>query len=315
MNLTLNDTSTKEISAALLGEEFSPLATGRVLTLLVVAEARDDLDSILDTIRDAMREHPARILVLVRGDKADDARLDANIYLDADSGANEMVVMNLHGELVDHLDSVVTPLLLPDTPIAAWWPRHIPASPIAEQISAIARRRITNTLRTTTKRPLELMVDSYEVGDSDMAWSRITQWRGIVASALDRNPGARIDAVRITGPSANPSVDLAAGWLASCLDVEVERLPAVGPSEIIRNVPITELVISREDGEIAVTVVDERSVRVTAPQLPDSYVALTARTDAECLAEELRHLDPDAPYARALQGLSRVVSRGNGHTA
>lgn len=141
-----------------------------------------------------------------------------------------------------------------------------------------------------------------------MIWSRITLWRGIVASALDRNPTASITAVRIVGAADNPSVDIAAGWLASCLDVEVVRLPAEEPSAIIRNVPITELQITREDGVIAVTVVDERSVRISSPGLPDSYVAMTARTDAECLAEELRHLDPDTAYARALGGLVHVTA-------
>ena len=51
---------------------------------------------------------------------------------------------------------------------------------------------------------------------------------------------------------------------------------------------------------------DEHSVRVSVPGSPDSYVAMTARTDAECLAEELRHLDPDTAYANALDGISHV---------
>lgn len=49
-----------------------------------------------------------------------------------------------------------------------------------------------------------------------------------------------------------------------------------------------------------VQIVDEHTVRVSVPGYPDAFVALSARSDAECLAEELRHLDPDAMYARAL---------------
>ncbi len=309
MNLTLTDTSTSEIAASLVhGQELFSLATGRVLTLLVVASTTDDLDSVLLTVKEATREHPARVLVLVCGDPATPTSLDAEIVLTADAGASEMVVMQLRGELVGHLASVVTPLLLPDTPIVAWWPADAPVTPADSPLGTIAQRRITDAARTDPGGALLRLSGGYASGDSDMTWSRITMWRGIVASALDRDPEAPIDAVRITGPRDNPGVDLAAGWLASCLDAPVERLSATGPCAITRNVPITELVISRPGGDITVSVVDERSVRVSSPGLPDAYVAMTARSDSECLAEELLHLDPDTAYARALAALERVTT-------
>ena len=59
-------------------------------------------------------------------------------------------------------------------------------------------------------------------------------------------------------------------------------------------------------GDITVEVVDAQTVRVAVPNRPDTFVALEARTDADCLAEELRHLDPDATYGRALAGLEHV---------
>ena len=309
MKLTLTDTSTSEIAASLLhGQELFSLATGRVLTLLVVAHAEDDLHSVLLTVKEATREHPARVLVLVCGDDSALTSLDAEIVLTADAGASEMVVMHLRGELVGHLASVVTPLLLPDTPIVAWWPTDAPATPADSPLGAIAQRRITDAARSDPAGALLRLSTGYSAGDSDMTWSRITLWRGIVASALDRDPGTPIDAVSITGPADNPGVDLAAGWLASCLGVPVERLAATGRCAITRNVPITELVIFRSDGEITVGVVDERTVRVSSPGLPDAYVAMTARTDSECLAEELRHLDPDTAYARALGALDLVTT-------
>ncbi|WP_288831618.1 glucose-6-phosphate dehydrogenase assembly protein OpcA [uncultured Corynebacterium sp.] len=309
MNITLTDTSTSEIASSLVnGQELFSLATGRVLTLLVEASADDDLHSILLSVREATREHPARVLVIVRGDADAPTSLDAEVVLTAEEGASEMVVMHLRGDLVHHLDSVVTPLLLPDTPIVAWWPTAAPKVPARSQLGVFAQRRITNARRDLSGNTLLRLSSGYTPGDSDMMWSRITLWRGIVASALDRNPGAAILSARITGPVDNPAVDIAAGWLASCLDVDVVRLPAEEPCAIIQNVPITELSITRSDGIIAVTVVDERSVRISSPGLPDSYVAMTARTDAECLAEELRHLDPDTVYARALAGLVHITA-------
>ncbi|HZK32191.1 MAG TPA: glucose-6-phosphate dehydrogenase assembly protein OpcA, partial [Corynebacterium sp.] len=145
MIITLNNTTTREISKALLdSQENYSLATGRVLTLIVVASAEDDIDSILVPVRDASHEHPARVLVMLTDTSPGSATLDARIMLGRDSGASELVVMRLSGEMAHHLDDVVTPLLLPDTPIVAWWPTHAPARPSEHPIGRIAQRRVTN---------------------------------------------------------------------------------------------------------------------------------------------------------------------------
>ena len=224
MIISLPDTTTRQIASTLINarENYS-LATGRVLTLLVAVKARDNVRDILATIRDATREHPARVLVLILGDSDAHTSLDAEIVVGADAGASEMVVMQLHGELTDNLDAVVTPLLLPDTPIVAWWPTTAPARPAAAPLGNIAQRRISNTHRNVTGNALLRATNGYTPGDSDMMWSRITPWRGVVASALDRCPDAIITGVEITGPAHDPSVDVAAGWLSSALHVTVTR--------------------------------------------------------------------------------------------
>ena len=49
MIITLNDTTTREVSKALLdSQENYSLATGRVLTLIVVASVDDDLDAMAE---------------------------------------------------------------------------------------------------------------------------------------------------------------------------------------------------------------------------------------------------------------------------
>ena len=305
MILTLNDTTTREIANALVAarENYS-LATGRVLTLLVAVKAHDDVDKILATLRTATREHPARVLVMIIGDAAQPTSLDAEILVAADAGASEVVVMRLRGELTNHLDAVVTPLLLPDTPIVAWWPTTAPACPAQAPLGNIAQRRITNTHHNVTGNSLLRVTTGYTPGDSDMMWSRITPWRGVVASALDRCPDAQIRAVRIIGCAQDPSVDVAAGWLASALNVTVTRAASEKPAEDAAQ--IDQVTFIADIGEITVEVVDAHTVKVSVPGNPDAFVALSARTDAESLAEELRHLDPDATYGRSLAGLAQV---------
>ena len=52
--------------------------------------------------------------------------------------------------------------------------------------------------------------------------------------------------------------------------------------------------------------VDHGSVELAVPNSPTSLVALSVRSQAEVLAEELRHLDTDQIFANALRALPRV---------
>lgn len=304
MIISLPDTTTRQIAAALLqAQENYSMATGRVLTLLVAAPDSEDSEVILETVRSATRENPARILVLLLGDEDAPTSMNADLIVAAHSGASEMVVMRLFGELTKHLDAVVTPLLLPDTPIVAWWPGHTPERPVEAQLGNIAQRRITNAQSDGTGEQVQRLVQGYHPGDSDMAWSRITPWRGVVASALDRYADDPVQSVSIAGDPEDPAVHLAAGWLAVCLHVRVTRSPIDRP---LQGVPVEHLALHCAGGDITVDVLDEHTARVVVPGSPASHVALGARSDTACLAEELRHLDDDVTYARALRGIQLV---------
>ena len=123
MIIPLPDTTTRDISKKLVeAQEHYTLTTGRVLTLIVSAYQGDDINVILDSIRDASHEHPARVLVVISEDPEADTSLDAELRVGGEAGASEIVIMRLHGELSHQAEAVVTPLLLPDTPIVAWWP-------------------------------------------------------------------------------------------------------------------------------------------------------------------------------------------------
>lgn len=318
MIIPLPRTSTREIAKQLVtAQEHYTLTTGRVLTLIVVAEADDDIDNILGSVRDASHEHPSRVLVVISGDRRSETRLDAELRVGGEAGASEMVVMHLHGDLADQAEAVVTPLLLPDTPIVAWWPRILPVAASRHSVGALAQRRITNIGASqsdvdTVFHRLQQLSKGYAPGDSDMTWASLTMWRGIVASALDRHPHEPVESVEISGPAGEPAVDLAAGWLADRLGVAVRRtdcadpVDAAGTEDSQPMFPIRKLVFYRPKANVLVEVVDESTVRVSVPGVPDSLVALNVRSQAEVLSEELRYLHADKTYAHALRALSRV---------
>ncbi|MFD0637042.1 glucose-6-phosphate dehydrogenase assembly protein OpcA [Catenulispora yoronensis] len=74
--------------------------------------------------------------------------LDAEVRVGDEMGPGEAVVMRLNGELADHADAVVLPLLLPDTPVVTWWPAESPVDPAAAPLGKLAMRRITDASGT-----------------------------------------------------------------------------------------------------------------------------------------------------------------------
>lgn len=314
--VNLGRTTTQGIARTLraLREQRGEVVTGRVLTLIVSVRSEEDLAPVVAATNEASREHPARVIVVVHDRSTDEVYLDAELYVGGSAGAAEVILMRLHGELADHADSVVTPLLLPDTPVVVWWPFTSPRNPAGDALGALGSRRITDSFSDAAAgkgaKAIFRRRIGYTPGDSDLVWSRITPWRGLLSSALDQRAGEEVTGVEIAGPSEDPAVDIAAGWLAERLDVPVTRLPGSSPGvpvdeEGFPTAPVERVTLECTGGDIVMEVVDHRSVRIVNGDTRN-LVILHRRTLGECLAEELRHLDPDSAFGDALRGLPRV---------
>ncbi|MEE1930567.1 glucose-6-phosphate dehydrogenase assembly protein OpcA [Streptomyces sp. TRM 70351] len=299
MNIDLTQTTSSQVNAALVKARRAAgfPAVGMVLTLVIVTDEGNHYDA-LKAASDASWEHPSRILVVIRrpGRSPRDrsqARLDAEVRLGGETGTGETVLLRLHGELASHTSSVVLPLLLPDAPVVVWWPEDAPEHPAADLLGALAQRRITDS--AAAEDPAAMLghrAETYAPGDTDLAWTRVTPWRSVLAAALDQKP-TRITGAVVEGEEDNPSTELLALWLADRLDVPVERVVSGGPG-------ITAVRLATPDGEICLDRPDGRLAALAVPGQPDRSVALHRRSTAELIAEELRRLDPDEAYHHAL---------------
>lgn len=307
MIIDLPATTTAAVSKALVDirESGGAVALSRVLTLVIVAD-EDNAEPAITAANNASREHPCRVLALIRANPRGAARLDAQVRVGGDAGASEVVSLRLYGKLVDHGDSVLVPLLLPDAPIVVWWPGGAPKVPADDPIGRMGTRRITDSAEARHPlKALEARRDTYRPGDTDLAWTRTTHWRGLLAAALDQPPYERITKATVVGGSDSPSTDLLAAWLAACLRCPVTRARSKAGSGLV------SVRLERRSGPIDLVRPDGNVATLVQPGQPDRRIALPRRSLAECLAEELRRLDPDEIYEEALdRGLGRVEAQG-----
>ncbi|MGI8459889.1 MAG: glucose-6-phosphate dehydrogenase assembly protein OpcA [Propionibacteriaceae bacterium] len=300
MIVTLEGTTSAQISSALLRARRSvgSPAMGMVLTLIIVCDEAD-YPAALKTSLAAGREHPSRVLLVVQG-SGRRPTLDAEVRI-GEGTADEVVVIRMHGVLARHPASVIRPLLLPDSPVVIWWPGPGPTDPVGDELAHLAGRRITDA--ASSRRPthnLHVRAETYQPGDTDLAWTRITPWRALLAAALDQYP-ARITHATVEAERSNPSADLLAAWLASRLHVEVTQKRTAGPG-------LTAVRLTTAAGDIAITRPDGLLASYSVPGQPNRLVALKRRGVAELVSEELRRMDRDDIFEATLHALVKRTS-------
>ncbi|MER6413283.1 glucose-6-phosphate dehydrogenase assembly protein OpcA [Streptomyces humidus] len=301
MKIDLTDTTASKINKALVKgrRAIGTPAVGMVLTMVIVTDEENAYDSI-KAAEEASHEHPSRTLVVIKRHARSprdrtNSHLDAEVRVGADAGTGETVVLRTYGEISDHADSVVLPLLLPDAPVVVWWPVDAPDNPAKDPLGALAQRRITDLYAVENPlATLEVRVRSYAPGDTDLAWTRLTPWRSMLAAALDQ---ARVPIVSgaVEAEADNPAAELLARWLEARLKVTVDRVVTAGPV-------VTAVRLGTADGEIVIDRPEGPLATLSLPGQPSRTLALKVRTTSELIAEELRRLDADEMYAVALRG-------------
>jgi glucose-6-phosphate dehydrogenase assembly protein OpcA len=299
MIVDLPNTTVSKISKSLvqIREQGGAVALGRVLTLVIQTDS-ENLENAIQAANAASREHPSRIIVLIDQAVGKEPKLDAEIRVGGDAGASEVIILKPVGEAASYPQSLVTGLLLPDAPVVAWWPNSAPENVSDSPIGKIATRRITDALsQTNPKAFLEQLSRSYAPGDSDFSWTRLTLWRAQFAALLDQPPYEQISSVEVIGDLENPSVLLLGAWLRQqlgCPVSMVHREDSIG----VKAVYLVRLVRKNSSIEI---LRDQSNIAVLSQtNQPPKELSLPVRSLRDCLAEDLRRLDPDLAFEKVI---------------
>ena len=238
-------------------------------------------------------EHPSRVLGVILGDGRGRPRVDAEVGTGA-GWSGELALIRLAGEVAKHPESVVLPLLLPDSPVVVWWPSDAPERP-GDRPGRQARPNAgspTAAAARTAAEPPRCSPSARRTPPATPTWPGPGSRRGARCWPPPwTSTPARITGAKVTAERVSPSADLLAAWL--CGPAQGRRRPqpsSDGPG-------ITEVVLQTKDGDIRITRPDGRLATFSSPGQPDRPVALQRRDVPELLAEELRRLDADDVYA------------------
>lgn len=293
--IALWDTSGSEVVKALAAERRSAggVTSGLALTVVAVVDEKH----VRDTEQAAMiaaQQHPCRLLIVVRRNVLDpESRLDAEIMVGGRLGPCEAVIMRMHGRLALHAESVALPLLAPDVPVVTWWHGEPPERIAYDPLGVVADRRITDAAQTSdSDGALRRRADDYAPGDTDLAWTRITPWRATLAGAFDTADSPATKAT-ITADPRDPSARLLSGWLQARLGVK----PRIADS---KGAGLGQVELTLSSGTKLAVRGHDGTATLSRTGFPDRTMPLLRQSLGEELAEELRRLDPDEPYAAAL---------------
>jgi glucose-6-phosphate dehydrogenase assembly protein OpcA len=299
MTTILWDTNGAEIVKTLAAERRAAgaLTSGLALTLVVVADEKH-VEEAQAAATAAAAAHPCRLLVVVRRKLEADDRLDAEVQVGGRLGTNESVVMRMYGRMTLHAESVVLPLLASDAPVVTWWHGDTPEVLAHDALGVLAGRRITDS--ATAEEPMAALkqrAKDFAPGDTDLAWTRTTPWRALLASAFDDLVGVPTSA-EVRAEAGNPSAALLAGWLKARLGLRVRQVESEGPGITAVEVRLegrSVVRVDRPDGYLAT---------LTRTGMTDRQLPLKRRTLSDLIGEELRRLDADQPYADALSAVT-----------
>lgn len=300
----LHDTNSTEIANALhrAHAEQGP-ATGMVHTLLVVSPESIQGRALAAAL-DAAREHPSRVILVVEANP-DNAESHQGLCAEIRVGEGvpgDVVRLDVPASMEPHLDTILLPLLLPDSPVVAWWPGQSPQKPADSVIGRLATRRITDAGGVEDPlAALAIRARHHSPGDTDLTWTRLTSWRALLATALDLYDG-EITGGQVEAVAHNAPAELMRAWLSGSLGIDVARVDSEGPG-------ITGVRLTSPDGDISLLRPGGSIAAYTVPGQPTRSVALNRRTMTSLITEELRHSQADEIFEAATREyLTRIES-------
>jgi glucose-6-phosphate dehydrogenase assembly protein OpcA len=225
------------------GDDAHPHPRNCVMNLIALVHEGEVAMHIGRIMADLSAHHPSRSIVLYQHSPDRPQRIDASVRTHAHAlvdGApiqHEQVILHVQGRALEHVRSLVEPLLIPDVRTHMWWTGTPPlADPTMLQVLQLCDTLVVDS--AVFEQPHTSLIALAQLaktqgdllGVADFQWARIQPWRELIAQFFDP-PERRVYLARIQdielGYAGEASVSrvasgLLAGWLASRLGWKVQ---------------------------------------------------------------------------------------------
>jgi glucose-6-phosphate dehydrogenase assembly protein OpcA len=280
------------------------------MTLMVFVDEEADSMTLSETLVRIMRAHPSRAIVVRLREEAGtlQSRVFAQCWLPFGQHQQiccEQVELSVSLDRLEDIPSIVAPLAAPDVPRVVWFrSSRIASAPDLGEILALGDKMIVDSARAGAPAFADLRVlanAGYIVGD--LAWTRLTKLRQLIAQLLDQRDLKSIREVSIefsTG-EAGPEVRYIQAWLRTAMVSAAVNLRRVDPAGAPKRQTI------RIEPDIRVRV-EENCAEYEAGSLRQRG-NLPATSESDLLSEELNIMTHDRTYERALQRMTAWTPR------
>jgi glucose-6-phosphate dehydrogenase assembly protein OpcA len=288
------------------------------LTLVVLAEASDDVTALGETIVALMPEHPARTIVVRlsgAGERALAERVYAQCWMPFGERRQiccEQIEITASDAALADLPSVVLPLAAPDLPVIVWSrsARLFEMPPFGAMARMAAKVVVDSAGFADPKRALRLLAETAGSGVplGDLAWTRLTRWREMLARLFENRNYlaklARISSVQVvySGELATSAWYMGA-WIVDALrdaGVSAKIVVGAGRGPAPLSVELTgdgfRIELARREDRLTIAV-DNAENCTNLPQ-PSDYLMMR---------EELGIVRRDAVFERALASAARLA--------
>jgi len=288
------------------------------MTLVVLEEASGDAAALGETMAALMPEHPARTIVVRlsgAGERALAERVYAQCWMPFGERRQiccEQIEITASDAALADLPSVVLPLKAPDLPLIVWSrsARVFEMPPFAA-VALMADKVVVDSAGfADPKRALRLLAATPASGVplGDLAWTRLTRWREMLARLFENRDSlaklARISTVRVVynGEFATAAWYMGA-WIVGALadagvtaKLVVEAGSALAPLSVELTGDEFRVALERQQDRLVITVDDARN----CTNLPQP-------TDYLLMREELGIVRRDAVFEQALASAARLA--------
>ncbi len=275
------------------------------MTLVVASESAADCDELRHTLGVLMHNHPARAIVLRLSDAAE---LDAKVFSQCwmPFGKHQQICaegIEITAGLgdVDQVAQLLLPLVVSDLPAVLWCrgTRIFSTNAFAPLLPLVQKIIVDSTNAPDPRAAIAAVRNLRAQGRlvADLAWTKLTALRELMASLFDEGTAVGIKSARIfySGDAPSPTSLYFTAWMErSVPGATVELLRGPDGHRGLRSI-----VLAGDSCEVNITRPDRTTLEVhCGGRIRKSTMLLLS--EESLMSEELSILGPDAVFDKVL---------------